>query len=268
MTEFRSIVAIIVAACVANTAHAKLMVDWGGDYVTATQNFSNGSGNLTHGGFIGGDPILISPASGYNGTSADFYGLTRQDFVTGGNANSRPQVENVGSNDRIQIKSDFAAGEALLLWRQGDFLNGLNTGNVGFDATSTVSMNINSYANFNPGRVVIRLQGGSNDGYYISDETPFNGTGAKSASPTGLTWRAYDPATDLDGVAGTITNIVFGGQIANVTEVGFFVEDNVSSDADAFRLDSFEVSGVVIPEPASLALMGLGGLLMLRRRTS
>jgi hypothetical protein len=38
--------------------------------------------------------------------------------------------------------------------------------------------------------------------------------------------------------------------------------------AGSFRVDDFTVNASAVPEPASLALLGLGGLALLRRRRS
>jgi hypothetical protein len=55
-----------------------------------------------------------------------------------------------------------------------------------------------------------------------------------------------------------------------VSEVGFYFSESTgaaNTDATAVRLDSFEVSALSVPEPASIAfLVGAGGLALLRRR--
>ncbi len=249
-----------------------LVVDWGGDYVSANRAFQNGSiAERNYGGFIDGDPQVISPATeNYAGTNARFYGHMTWSPEEGSATGAGGQVVHNGGSDRIELKRGYTDLSAVILWKQADFLNDLDAGNVSFDADSTVQMNINTYAAFDPGRVVIRLSGGSQDGYYISSETPFNGTGTKSANLTSLTWLAYDPASSLD-TFGDATSLVSGGLISNVSEVGFYFNEStgaLTTDATALRLDSFEVTA--IPEPTVLpsALVGAGLVAVRRRRTA
>ncbi|MEX0776463.1 MAG: PEP-CTERM sorting domain-containing protein [Phycisphaeraceae bacterium] len=251
--------AVAVLLAIACPAPAALIVDWGGNYVSTTVAFSGASGT-NRGGFSSGDPLLISPTSSYTG--GDFYGHVA--WTAAGQDGNYASVVNATA-DRIEIKRYDTDLRSLILWRQGDFLNGLDSGNIGFDAGSTASMNINTLIQFDAGHLVIRLEGGSSDGYYISQETPFDGAGLKSANLTALTWLAYDPATSLT-TFGTPVNLLSGGKISHVTEVGFYTRSNNSGSPNAFRLDSFEVTAALIPEPATLALLALGGTMIFWRR--
>lgn len=241
-------------------AWADLVVDWGGNYVAANQAFSSGT-TAGFGGFSAGDPLQISPTTGYSGGA--FYGQVA--WTTTGSDGNYATVVNNTSLDRLEIKRYSTDIKALVLWRQADFLNGMNSGTVAFDNTSSVSMNLNTLVNFDAGRVVIRLEGGAQDGYYISQESPFNGTGLKSAQLTSLTWLAYDPATSLT-TFNSPTSLLADGMITNVTEIGFYTRSNNAANPNAFRLDSFEVSAITVPEPAALTLVGLGALTLLARR--
>lgn len=246
-----------------------LIVDWGGTaYVSATTTPMGGQNATSpQGGFSGGDPLLLNPTANYDSaqTSGVFYGAVT--WTTTGADGNFGSVMNAVGGDRMEFKRYNTDLNVLVVWRQADFLNGHSTGNVGFDSSSTVSMRMNTFVNFDAGRVVLRLQGGSNDGYYISQQAPFNSTASTiSANFTTLTWLAYDPATSLSDF-GAPVDLLSGGLIDHVTEVGFYVHSNATS-ANAFRLDSFEVNSIAIPEPSTWALLlgSMGALLFLRRR--
>lgn len=259
---FRHVCVGMMGLAFACSTQAALIVNWGGDTISANQLLAAGIGN-NKGGFAGGNPLQLSPTSGYSG--GIFYGNVN--WTTPGADGNYGQMLSNGISDRLEIKRYNTDLQAIVLWKQANFLNGLNTGVAAFDATSTVSMNLNTFVNFSPGRVVIRLQGGSQDGYYISQETPFNGTGSKSANPAALTWLSYDPANDL-ATFGSSVNLLSGGLINNITEVGFYFRSNNATSPNAVRLDSFQATAVegVIPEPASLTLIGASGLMLLPRR--
>jgi hypothetical protein len=77
---------------------------------------------------------------------------------------------------------------------------------------------------------------------------------------------------DIDTLSGDISNINLNGEMqpdvdttlfaADVNEVGFFASSNAGGTLATF--DDFTVTG--IPEPGSIVLLGLGGMLAVRRR--
>jgi hypothetical protein len=235
-------------------ARAVLVVDWGGQYVFSDQAMQTG-------GFSGTNPLQLNPSAGYSGTSAIFSGAVA---ITGSRTRATV-VQNSGVADRIQLKfSDggTGVGSALVLWNQANFLGGMSSGNVGFLSTDTISMDIATYAQFTPGRLVIQ-QGGS---YYVSEEV-FDATGSFVLNPTALDWFNYNPTGWDPANAATLSTIgsaatpVSGGMLSDVTKIGFLFTSN-DAGSNAIRISSFEVNMSAIPEPGSAALL-VGGLAVL-----
>ena len=252
----------LAAFSLAPSQAATLAVDWGGNYVTNT----DGSQPLQPGGFTaGGDPLQTSPVSNYSGPI--FHG--KMEVFSGSSNTANYQILNNGSNDRIELKTQDATNNTgfLVLFRQQNFLNGLNTGNIGFDSTTSIRLNNATYANQtdDSGRLVLRL--GSD--YYISERIYTIAGDLTTPDLTALDYFAYNPAS---GTTPTIdpnnpttpVAIVTGGQIQNVTEVGFYFE--AEDHANAIRIQDFEVNMIQIPEPAAVSLLALMVPLGLSRR--
>lgn len=261
-----------------STLNAALMVDWGGDYVSGNRSYSNPSAGGVAGpnsadklgGFSSGAPVLLSPATAYDGTSDTFYGeIIRTSgtstFTTSNGGNAASWIQQNNTSDRIEIKLASSAVSALFLWKQTDFLNGLNTGSLNLGAGSTVSTAVDTYAAGVPGRAVVKSAGN----YYISSAI-FSATGTSSSDLTTLSWFSYTPATSISSI-GASYDLVSNGVISNVTEIGFFT-GITAVVANAVRISSVEfnyVAGAVIPEPstyATLAGLLLLGVCSLRRR--
>lgn len=254
--------------------HAALMVDWGGNYVSSSVQYSNpnpsnGLSVTQYGGFSSGAPLLLSPGASYSGTSATFYGEVARTGGTGTFTNASGTIPtavvvNNGNADQLQVKLDGTGNtaSALFLWKQTDFLNGLNSGTLNLAAGSTVSTTVDSFSNGLSGRAVLRLSSGS---YYISSAI-FSGIGTSTLDlVTDLAWFNYNPASAF-GTIGSSFNLVSGGVISNVTEVGFYT-GVISSGANAVRVSSIEFNYATIPEPSTFALLsGLGILLLVRRQ--
>lgn len=259
-----SIFALCLAAIAASSpkSSAVLVVDWGGDYVTT-------STALQAGGYVAGEPQILSPASGYSGTSGTFYGATA---ITGTRTRDNLIQQN-STSDRIQMKTSDAGtgvGAFLVLWEQANFLGGLDTGNVAFGTGDQVSVQVATLANFSAGRLVLR-QGTS---YYISDAL-LSSVSTFNLTPASLNWYNYDPtgwnaadASTLNTV-GTAASIVSDGQIQNVTEIGFLFS-SLDNSGNAARVQNFEVNLTAVPETGSLALILplAGTMVFIRRRRS
>jgi hypothetical protein len=155
----------------------------------------------------------------------------------------------------------------LILWKQSDFLNGLNTGNVGFSSSSAVTLTTTSYIQqtTDSGRLVIKSGGN----YYISNRVFNAGNTTFSPTPATLSWFSYNPTAviNVEGASLIPATILDNGAINNVTEVGFYFEaSGTANNPNALRIRTFTANMEAIPEPSVLALLGLAGPLCLRRK--
>ncbi|MEM9416225.1 MAG: PEP-CTERM sorting domain-containing protein [Planctomycetota bacterium] len=82
-------------------------------------------------------------------------------------------------------------------------------------------------------------------------------TSAESADGSPA-WAVFAQST------GSIATTVNNGDVITLTFTGD--DDSGGGSRDEFALDDIEVSGVLTPEPGSLALLGLSGLMVARRR--
>lgn len=227
----RFLVAVLTLVVCAG-AQATIVVDWGGDYVSTTQVYSNavyptdfrsetllGQGYSTvRGPVLGyaGTVANLTPSSGYtapSGKSSTFYGGWSASSGTGpavpggvsgtdAGLNSRSVFQNSGSQpgeDFIYLASNASAPafRGLIVFDKADFLNGSGQ-TVAFDSTSSLSFN----GLVGGARPVLRwvVQDGST--WYIS-ETTFTGTGSflfwgaaassTLSDPNSQNWTSYTP---------------------------------------------------------------------------
>lgn len=274
------------ALMTASAAAATMIVDWGGNYVSESVHFDNEFDEADpgtpsgYGGFVGGNPLSLTPTAGYSG--GNIYGHIQEIPGGSGFGNALSQfngVVNNSGNDRLQLKGDDGAFPAafLLLWNQPDFLNGAGTGTISLDATSSIRINIITYADqhaTDSGRLVLRLDGGD---FYISEQIFTPPSAPNDTTHTNLTdldFFNYDPANELNvnsGDLGVAASILNGGAINGITSIGFYFESDVTTDPDAVRIQDFEVTATqLIPEPATAAalagLLGLAAASAVRRR--
>lgn len=89
------------------------------------------------------------------------------------------------------------------------------------------------------------------------------------------TWHSgtytWTPTSGTTGdLSFTLTGTQNGNVVMSVTgftfgdEAGYFAFGDL--DSDGVTYDNIEITGTVVPEPGSLALLGLGGLMMITRR--
>ena len=143
-------------------------------------------------------------------------------------------------------------------------------------AGSTFTLTLGDASSPSDGSLTGRMVILSNGSYFISADTfAYTTNGTPQLTLTGGTqFYAYDPATALNFDQGSPGSPVTG-VFTNVTAVGFYFEnDNITSASfsNTYNADARTgVSSVIvdaIPEPASLAMLAMGGLLLRMRRRS
>lgn len=247
---------------------ATTIVNWGGDYVSTNQEFSN-KFSLGYGGFDeNGNAESLAPTSGYTG--GNFSGaILKEGAAALSQLNS---VTNATAGDNIFLKVQTgSAASFLVLWNQPDFIDG-QSGNVSFDSTSSLYLNLSNWAgghSTDSGRVVLRLSDGN---YYVSSQL-FTGKGATTLNGSqllNLDFFNYDPVSSLNLDAGSLTSaIISDGEFINgITSVGFYFE--ATEAANRFDIQNFTVVATAIPEPSTYAViagvLGLGIAVLRRRR--
>lgn len=229
------------------------LVDWGGDYVTATRDWQRLEGGSRGEGVVGeygddglmddkvkrlpySDTLEVSPVIGtdYSGASARFYGggeVWRVD-ATDKVLWRYVQVREKGLKDDLYFSmtnSDINHDFLALLWKQEDFLN-LSLSTIVFNETSRLYANVTGSDGAFP---KIRFMVRNGDQLYISNAFQ-DGAGEFELSSSALRdalWAPYDPDTNIQPVPGEtgvqstqLAYTVTTPELDNLTAFGFFCE--------------------------------------------
>lgn len=268
----------------ANSASAAVVVDYNGtayDYVTAAadQSYQRVQTTPTAGDYdgVGGandsiigipfsDTTPLSPSTAsYNSTlpSATFFGgleRIRLGSSTDGTGFDRAYVDDSGNKLVNRLRVGTTDG-ARTYRTAGVFAWSVGATNV--DLTQDVTITMTSSISGVDKLYLAAKQGGQ---WYVGPQM----------SLTGLTYDAdtnnFFKVTNFGSVINEDMSSGFSAQnLDDVSMIGvYFEQDLVPYNGTAylsqFELTRFTVNAALVPEPASLALLGLGGLCLMGRR--
>ena len=286
-------------------AHAaQLLVNWSGNYVSSPQPFNGtytyqsgfdfdgiGGTNDSRFGYAynAGSPTLLSPSTGYSGTSDNFYGgfVINTLNVDSNGDTLQPNAHGVhddGVNDHIKIQTQHSGNHhhtfaLLTYWDKTDFLAATNT-SVILDSNSAFTLSTLESSNFQPNaHLHFVIRNGSQ--FYVSQaywggtnlldtdrqgDLPDGGSVVYNPFTTGLNWKLYNPnGLDLQWTHGSYDYT--SSSFTDITAFGFYVDTlNFTQNNSNLEIGSFAVTAIPEPSRALLLMAGLMGVLLKRRR--
>lgn len=264
MKKLKNILAALTAlAVIPLAASATVVVDFTATATADTDGvgYASGTDDVPYSFTTARNPGIGSNGYGDSpDTSAVFYGGAAW-TGTGSGLNDKPYLESTDGSWRYRLGA--AIGDsmgAVQLWKKADFLNGLDSQAVSFDAASSMSVRTDEFGSGFGGDIRFVVQDGST--MYISSATAFLDGGATTtlSDPDSASWFAYDPATSIMTVGAAATPT-----FSDITAVGVYFEITASTEGNkTFAFDDFQVDA--IPEPVTAGLLGFASLAMLAIR--
>jgi len=214
------------------------------------------------GDLIGPVNPVTSITTAAGGTVTGFVGPTETNVTTGPDARFGGNTTSGTNNDTAPDANDALVGNNLVTALG-------NANGLVVDVLFGTTITDNDAASDNVFELFVLELGGNDDLYTL--QPIISGT---AASPTlgGNTVVlgssvASGPTGELENNSGNVSDFAYGGEAVDLSDMGVSSLIGVrfsSSISSAAQADPAVI--LAVPEPASLALMGLGGLLMLSRR--
>ncbi len=263
----------IVAAGLVQPVSAAVLYDYDAtnDYVSGDESLRKIDGTAYTGGDAGRafSTNAMQPISGYTGPA--FFGGFEADAGAANFENAN--VDSSGKVGGDPIHFDMPNNNNVRF-------DAVVMGSVGlaqFDATSSVTVGAIRTSSQTNATASARLVFGIGSTYYVSTTEVLSSIGKDSVDSvtldnTGLdalSFQVYDPGTAI-AYDGGAAGAAFDPFVNNFDSVGVLLkyDRQAGSGRNGLGLQLYQltVDATVIPEPASMALLGLGGLMMFARK--
>jgi hypothetical protein len=225
--------------------------------VTLTRAYNTSTPLLSSGGTYTGQSVYGGFSGTYSNTSGTAF---NPNFVVLQYNNSAGTAEDLRSADTFTGGQISRAVNLAFL-----FGTTTNTGTYKFDANSVLTAKHGSTLT---GTANARWVVVANGTTYLS-ESSFNPGGSSTTTlndPDTINWAAWNPSADM--TFGSLSYITLGSSLNNITLAGVAVNYTAADSAGSGRYILQQFTADVIPEPATVGMLGLGALitLALRRR--
>jgi hypothetical protein len=231
----------------------------GNSSVTLTLAYNTSTPLLSSGGTYTGQSVYGGFSGTYSNTSGTAF---NPNFVVlqYNNAASPSTLEDLRSADTFTGGQISRAVNLAFL-----FGTTTNTGTYKFDANSVLTAKHGSTLT---GTANARWVVVANGTTYLS-ESSFNPGGSSTTTlndPDAINWAAWSPGADM--TFGSLSYTTLGSSLNNITLAGVAVNYTAAASAGSGRYILQQFTADVIPEPATVGMLGLGALitLVLRRR--
>jgi hypothetical protein len=195
-------------------------------------------------------------------TQAVVYG--GMNFLTCNPVQTNPQLDSSGFYSGHVYNPTNNQGESkvvmLLIWRKDQFLNGLDSATVQFDADSAFRVDFVQDQNEPGNEVRFVVRNGAQ--YYISEDLQADWQGAAvhtlmdfvDNSAAGTRWAAFNPTT-TSFEAPTNTAAYVATEFPDVTQVGLYKVGYRPAYAHGHKFDDFQVEAIAAPPPGMLIIL-------------
>ena len=200
----------------------------------------------------------------FNGSAAEstkVYGGFQHYSSNGTLAAGNQQISvsgGVGGANRLAINANVGSGGSrstgVVFWDKNDFLAGnTDSDEVRFDASGSLSMFIPNVTDATDYRWVIR----NGDVFYVSNAKLSADTTNILSGTDSVLWAEWDPSIDFTIIpsSGYTTSTL---DFTDVTAIGIYFDASRPNAIGRFRIDGFVANLNVVPEPATLAMLGIG----------